>query len=385
MREAPLKITHLVLTLERGGAETTLYNLLNFRQSPDIEHSVINVGAPGSFYEQKVERLAAAYAQVDIRRNSLKACATIRYGFEQADAVVFWLYKGCAIGTSLLGAHALTPQLWCIRHAQLDRRDNSPSTLSAARFCARRSDRAAAILYNGERARDVNEAFGFDPARSEVVRNGCDLTRFRARSDAKPKLADELGLPRDGRIVLATARFHPIKDIPTLIEALAPVMRAHPDASAVLAGTDMDEFNGELAALLRRFRLDPSRVRLVGPRDDVERLYAAADVFVLSSAGEAFPNALIEAMASETVCVSTDAGDVATMLGEADFVVAPRDPAALASKLDQALSLSDDRMRAIGAANRRRVEACYPMGQAVSGYEKLFRREALRAREERGA
>lgn len=383
--EGPLRVMHLVLTLDRGGAETTLANLLRFRQSPDLAYRVVNVGRPGSLYEREVRALAAGYAHVDIRRRPMSARALLRAELAAADVAVFWLYKGCAIGTALVGARGLPRQIWCIRHAQLDRRENSASTLRAARFCARRSARAAVVLYNGDRARRVHEAFGFDPSRSCVVDNGVDLARFRPRADAKPRLAAELGVPPGGRIVLSTARFHPIKDLPTLIAALGPVLRRHPDVWAVLAGSGVDGGDPALAALVRDAGLDPARVRLIGARDDAEHLYAAADVFVLSSAGEAFPNALLEAMASGAVCVATDVGDVARIAACPGFVTAPRDARALAAKIDEALSLAPDEARAIGASNRARAEARFGMGAAVARYEDLFRREALAARAAKGA
>ena len=51
------------------------------------------------------------------------------------------------------------------------------------------------------------------------------------------------------------------------------------------------------------------RIHLLGPRDDIEQIFQAIDVFLLTSTREGLPNVILEAMACGVPVVSTDVGD----------------------------------------------------------------------------
>ncbi|HEX7541878.1 MAG TPA: glycosyltransferase [Anaerolineales bacterium] len=79
---------------------------------------------------------------------------------------------------------------------------------------------------------------------------------------------------------------------------------------------------------------------LLGRRADIPRLMSAFDVNTLSSIGEAFPNVLGEAMACGTLCVNTDIGDAAEIIGDSGIVVPSGKPQALARGWEQIIELT---------------------------------------------
>jgi glycosyltransferase involved in cell wall biosynthesis len=93
-----------------------------------------------------------------------------------------------------------------------------------------------------------------------------------------------------------------------------------------------------------------------GYRDDVPRLLAGADLFVLPSLDDAFPTVLLEAMAAELPVVATHVGGIPEIVDSADVgvLVPPGDVAALADAIE-ALLRDEERRRRIAAAGRRRV------------------------------
>jgi glycosyltransferase involved in cell wall biosynthesis len=139
--------------------------------------------------------------------------------------------------------------------------------------------------------------------------------------------------PDGGPLLLNVKRLHPLADQTTLIEAFARVRARRPDAVLLIAGAGEQE--DDLRALAGRLDLGES-VRLLGlvPNDEVARLQAAADLFVLSSVLEATPTVALEALACGTPVVSTDnpgGVELHGLFGDDVALTPQRQPEALAA------------------------------------------------------
>lgn len=171
-----------------------------------------------------------------------------------------------------------------------------------------------------------------------------------------PNAASRLGSRRrhgarraDPGTVLAVGRLERPKGFDLLVRAFAKATRRQRDWELVIAGEGTER--EALAALARSCGV-ADRVRLPGKRPDIQRLYAAADVFALPSRFEGFPNALLEAMAAGLPSVAADcpAGPREIIRDEQDgLLVAPEDVDALAEALSRLIGDADLRAR-LGAA-----------------------------------
>jgi glycosyltransferase involved in cell wall biosynthesis len=114
-------------------------------------------------------------------------------------------------------------------------------------------------------------------------------------------------------------------------------------------------------------------VEFLGHREDVPALLAGADLFVLPSRTEAFPNSAIEAMAAGLPVVCSAVGGLLDLVtpGRTGLLVDPSDPEALAAAIR---SLADDpaRARALGAAARAEVRSRYSFDRMVQAFEELY-------------
>ncbi|MDP9396228.1 MAG: glycosyltransferase family 4 protein, partial [Actinomycetota bacterium] len=141
-----------------------------------------------------------------------------------------------------------------------------------------------------------------------------------ARSREQVRAALEAG---ERPVVLAAARLAPQKRHDVLLEASRAWMRRDPAPLVVVAG------DGPLrASLERRIHVEGLPVRLLGHREDVADLLAAADVVVLTSDWEARALVAQEALRAGVPLVATAVGGVPELVGDAAELVRPGRPAA---------------------------------------------------------
>jgi glycosyltransferase involved in cell wall biosynthesis len=139
-----------------------------------------------------------------------------------------------------------------------------------------------------------------------------------------------------------------VKGVPDLVTAA----RLLPETPFTIVGIGGD--------VLRRSGLDvPANVRILpyADREALLALYRAAAVYCQPSLFEGLANSLCEAMLCGCIPVATDAGGSARVVGNAGFVVDPRDPRALATALRRALGASAD----LGVAARSRIVELFPL------------------------
>lgn len=176
------------------------------------------------------------------------------------------------------------------------------------RFLLRRADRIIAVGRSVQHALVHNE--GLPAARIEVIYNGVRQSRFDSRGDAK-LVRQELDLRSEDFVVIQVARLDSIKDHETALRAVAKAKESLPHIKLLIVG------DGPQKPLIEN-AIDQLGLRdfvcMLGMRQDVHRLLAAADVFLLSSLSEGIPVTIIEAMFSDLPVVSTNVGGVPELL-----------------------------------------------------------------------
>jgi glycosyltransferase involved in cell wall biosynthesis/peptidoglycan/xylan/chitin deacetylase (PgdA/CDA1 family) len=168
------------------------------------------------------------------------------------------------------------------------------------------------------------------------------------------------------------------KRIDVLIAAAPRILERHPDAEFLIVGDG--PCRDQLAALARATAVF-DRFQFLGHRDDVPEVLAQADLLVLPSQSEAFPNAIIEAMAAGLPVVATDVGGIPELVAEGHTgrLVPPGDADALAGALLDVLD-QPERAAEFGRAGRRRIEQTYSFDRMVEQFETLYVSELERSR-----
>lgn len=206
------------------------------------------------------------------------------------------------------------------------------------------------------------------------IPNGVDTAAFAPSApEQRPALRRELGLGEFQRLLVFVGRLDEVKNLPWLLKAWAKVAPGHPGAGLMLVGEGPQ--SDELQGLVTRLGLE-SRVVLAGARDDVPRVLAAADGFVLVSVSEGMPNALLEAMAAGLPSLVTAVGAMPDMIshGACGLVVPPGDDAALAKGLDRLLAHGPE-AAAMGAAARQRAVDRHDFEVVTSAIIEIYQQE----------
>lgn len=204
----------------------------------------------------------------------------------------------------------------------------------------------------------------------EVISLGFDLKPFATAERFRGEFRDELGLHQEHQLVGIVGRIFPIKNHRLFLNAAARVAARNPAVHFVVVGEGV--LSEQTRDLARELGLE-DRVFFTGWRRDLPRVYADLDTLVVSSDNEGTPVAAIEAMAAGRPVVGTEVGGMPDLIddGVTGFLVPPRDPEALATRL---LELLDDPALAatMGERSARRVLERYRVERLVTDVERLY-------------
>ncbi len=178
---------------------------------------------------------------------------------------------------------------------------------------------------------------------------------------------------RDRPFVLALGTVEPRKDLPTLLRAFALIASSLPDLQLVVAGQDgwgTDAYERAFASLPVSIR---SRVHRLGYVSNWLRraLLESASVFAYPSVYEGFGLSPLEAMAFGIPVVTTDAGSLPEVLGQAAEYVCVGDAAALAAAIERVLT-NESQRKVLKQQGPQRA-ALYSRDLMIANFSRLYR------------
>jgi glycosyltransferase involved in cell wall biosynthesis len=320
------RVVHVITGLEIGGAEMLLLEICREEMRHGGQSSVASLVTDGPM-RQRFAEIGVDVLGLGMKRGEFFAPGLVRLvrliRRARPRVVQGWLYHGnlgAAVATWLSGIFPRPRLGWGILGALPDFTCYPPRLRRAVGFGAKLSPFVDGILYNSRIALDAHRQFGFRSRFAQLVPNGIDLTKFTFDAALRAATRRGLGLPDEAVVVIAAGRDDPMKNWPGMLAVTEAASDPQVWLIAVGEGTE-------------RLPASPRR-RLLGRRDDMPALYAAADIFMLASHfGEGTSVALCEAMACGLPVIVTEVGDNGAVAAGAGSVVPPRDGAALAQAL----------------------------------------------------
>ncbi|KIN64657.1 Lipopolysaccharide core biosynthesis mannosyltransferase LpcC [Sulfitobacter noctilucicola] len=200
------------------------------------------------------------------------------------------------------------------------------------RWLIRRMD---AVVATSERTNSYLE----HPA--QVIMHGIDLDDYTPAQD-RAALRGRLGLP-DGVLIGCYGRIRAQKGTDAFVDAMIPVLHAHPEAHALVMGRATDKHRAFEQSLKDRVAAEGLSDRLLFlpevPVEDMADWYRVLDLYVAPQRWEGFGLTPIEAMACGIPVIATRVGafDALVVEGETGTLVDPDDIPALAEATQAAL------------------------------------------------
>ncbi len=236
------------------------------------------------------------------------------------------------------------------------------------RWLGRHTHRLLAV---SERVRqDLLELGIGRPDRFEVLPLGLDLDGFLTVDAQRGGLRRELGFTEREALVGIVARLVPIKAHEVFLRSAIEVARRVPDSRFIVIGDGARR--AELEELASSLGLG-ERIRFIGWRGDLDRVYADLDLVVLTSRNEGSPVSLIEAMAAARPVVATRVGGVGDLVedGVTGLLVPEGDHVAMAEAIAELLG-DEDRRRHLGEAGRERVYPAFSARRLLADVDRLY-------------
>ena len=373
-----MRIIHIITTLNDGGAEAVLFRLCTNDFSND--HTVISLMNEGK-YGPLLNKAGVAVHSLNMRRGWLSLSGVWRLAWLlrklRPDVVQTWMYHADLVGGVVARVLGVRNVFWGLRHSNLESGKTKRATIMVAHLNAILSHWIPTrIISCSHKAVTVHAEIGYAPDKFIVVPNGYDLSQFAPDTQARNSFRSTQSLPSNISLLGMVARFDPLKDHLNLIAALGLLKQRGEKFLCALVGSKMTEANSELVAWIDEHNVR-DRILLLGQSREIPSVMNALDVHVLSSASEAFPNVLCEAMACSTPCVTTNVGDAAMIVGDTGWVVPPSDPIALADGIQAALNaIHGSAWTEMKRRAHQRIEQNFRLERMCKAYNQIWSSQA---------
>ena len=367
----PVKVLHLISTLDVGGAEQNLFRLVASMDRSFVASEVVCMTMPGPM-GRRIEEAGITVHTLKMRKGSPEVGAVLKLrvmaNLCRPDVVQCWMYHANLMGMTLLRPSRV---LWNIRCSDMDLSHYGYFYRLTVQASARLSSMPAAIITNSHAGRSAHERIGYRPKRWITIPNGFDTDLFRPDEQARSSMRAKLGIPQDAFVIGLIGRLDPMKDHATFFRAAAVFLEDHPGTHFILAGRGVSLKNQAVTDLMQGLQ-ERGMFHLLDERCDIPQILAALDMATSSSMSEGFPNAVGEAMACGLPCAATDAGDTGVLLGDTGILVKRQSPEHLCRAWGTIARMDPADRTAMGMKARERIMRHYTQEMTTETYEQVY-------------
>jgi glycosyltransferase involved in cell wall biosynthesis len=361
---APPNILFVCGNLRAGGAERQWSLLIPELDRRGFGVRVVTLDGCGVHFEElRAAGIRVACAGLRHRADPVGLARAVMLGGRRSSVVVSRGVSGNLVG------HVLATRQRA-RHVVTEHLGPDPTGLRQYRrhqrlLLAPMRPRASAVVAVAQSQISHLVGEGYRPEALRVIPNGI---REDPPARERAPVRAELGVGPSVFLAVLVAALRPEKRVAMFVDQVAAAHAAEPSITGLVVGDGPDA-----ALVARAVERSQGAVRMTGYRRDALDIIRASDVVCLTSAVEAAPMSVLEAMSLGRPVVATDVGGVAELVSadETGVLVPPDHPTALADAL-VALARDPTRAEALGRAGRSRQQRRFSIEAMVDGYAELF-------------
>jgi glycosyltransferase involved in cell wall biosynthesis len=324
-----MKVIHLTRSFDAGGRRQVIVGLMEYLTRLGHECRVVVLGEDVGRVLEQYDAVATLGRQSLLDRRALGRLAEL-CRLERIDVIHTHDAASQFFAALLRLRHPRsTPPILMTFHRSLGIesatwRDRLRNRLACAVT-------GAVVTVSEERRRHFLQQNRVNPRKVVCIPNGIDAERYRRDPAVRDEVRAELGIDEHSIALGAVGHFGPEKGLGVVLCAFRELLAVAPshDVRLFIAGSGSD---GDRQGLEQLASECGGRVKFLGQRNDLPRLYQAFDILLHAPRQEAFGLVVVEAMAAGVPVIATSVGGIPEIIrdGETGRLVAPDAPAELA-------------------------------------------------------
>lgn len=367
--ENKISIVHVVLSLEVGGLEVLVANIVQDQILRGWDVHVVCLDTGGGLADSlllsgvKVKVMGRLPGKIDAG-----VVCSIRSYIKKNDISIvhshnFEAYIYGALSTALSKKFLVHSQHGLVQELSQFKKLFSRFSLFS---------KPALVAVSASVAEHMRSIGWWREGHSKVVLNGVNTEAFLPDIEVRKNVRDTLGINEDTLIVICVARLAAIKDHATLLRIFSHISGAKTDVQLLIVGDGPEREALNIKANELNLYSD-KKVTFLGGRTDIVKLLQASDVFMLTSISEGISVSLLEAMSVGLIPVVTSVGGNIEIIqqGQNGYLFNVADDKKGAALLSEAYA--DPVLRqAVSEKSRQTVIDNFSFKKMMEGYNKLY-------------
>ena len=364
----PIKIMHVIHSLDIGGLENGVVNLINKMDRDKFAHAICCITNSGRNAEKLNKKDVSIFEMKKGERSELLLPLRLTWLFKRTQIDIVhtrgWGAIDGIIGAKLAGIPIVVHGEHGRDMIDSDGSNKKRNFIRKLLSCFV----ASYITVSNDLHEWLITSVGVNEKKVKTIYNGVDTIKFNP--DNKFLVREKYGYSSEDIIIGTVGRLAPIKDQQLLIKAFAQLNKKYHNITLLIIG------DGPCREGLKNLARDlgiKQNVSFLGMRSDVPELLKLFDIFVLPSIIEGISNTILEAMATGIPVVASRVGGNSALIvnGETGYLVTKGDVSELATAVERYI-LDRATMERHGTSGRKRAIGEFGLDRMVAQYEDVY-------------
>lgn len=298
----PLRVLHVVVNMNRGGAETLLMNLYRNIDRSKVQFDFLT--SKEGVFDPEIREMGGQIYRIPYisevgHTNYVKKLN--QFFKENAKYKIVHSHMDKMSGLILLAAKKAGIPVR-IAHSHNTRSEGGLPSQLYKWYSGKKINLSATHSF----ACSTDAAkwlFKKNHHQAHILKNGIECKKFQFSMEIRREFRKKLGIHPGCLVIGHIGRFNHQKNHNFLLEIFAEVIKKYSDTQLILIGDGL--LRREVESKIKELNLEKN-VKLLGVREDIHRLLQAFDLFVFPSLHEGLPVTLIEAQAAGLPCIIAD-------------------------------------------------------------------------------